>query len=221
MSSDADFQFIVGTILGQRKDSPLFLALNKAGIIDVGGITSLSDRVIDQLKYQEDSSGTSVLEELGHGYQQLIRCFNTFVLMKNDNGNPIHGDWQNLAIKAEFNEFQIIGFASYNVTKVTPPTTLSSGVGTSGNTSFTTKVRDRVLEFKKGIKRDPASFTVMKDSTQWDSVHRTLKSQTCYQDVDDILDPCYQPTTAEDIALFAEKQKYMYSVFEGMLQTDE
>jgi hypothetical protein len=90
MSSDADVQFIVGTILGQRKDSPLFLALDKAGIFDVGGITSLSDRVIDRLKYRDDSSGTSVLEELGHGYQQLIRCFNTFILMKNDDGDPIH-----------------------------------------------------------------------------------------------------------------------------------
>jgi hypothetical protein len=142
--------------------------------------------------------------------------------MKNDNGNTIHGDWKNLATKAEFNEFQIIGFALYTVTQVTPPTTLSSGVGTSGNASFTTKVRDRVFKFKKGIKRDPASFTVMKDSKQWDSVHRTLKAHTCYQDFDDILDPCYRPTTAEDsIALFAEKQKYMYSVFERTLQTDE
>jgi hypothetical protein len=141
--------------------------------------------------------------------------------MQNDIGDPIHGDWQNLTIKDEFKEFGIIGFASYTVTQVTPPTTLSSGVGTSGNTSFTTKVRDRVFEFKKGIKHDPASFTVMKDSKQWDSVHHTLKAQTCYQDVDDILYPCYQPTTVEDIALFAEKQKYMYSVFERTLQTDE
>jgi hypothetical protein len=141
--------------------------------------------------------------------------------MKHDTGDPIHSDWQNLANKDEFNEFRIIGFTSYTVTQVTPPTTLSSsGIVTSGNTSFTTKVRDRVFEFKKGIRRDPASFTVMKENKQWDSVHRTLKAQACYQDVGDILDTCYRPTTAEDIALFAEKQKYMYSVFERTLQTD-
>jgi hypothetical protein len=142
--------------------------------------------------------------------------------MKNDIGDPIYGDWQNLAKKDEFNEFRIIGFASYTVTQIVPPATLSSpGIGTSGNTSFTTKVCDGVFEFKKGIRRDPASFTVMKESKQWDSVHRMLKAQACYQDVDDILHPCYRPTTTEDIALFAEKQKYMYSVFERMLQTDE
>jgi hypothetical protein len=32
----------------------------------------------------------------GHGYQQLICCFSAFVLTKNDEGKPIHGDWQNL-----------------------------------------------------------------------------------------------------------------------------
>ena len=179
MSSDADFQFIIGTVLGQKQDSPLFKALKKAGITDVGDITSLTDRVIDRLKYRDDSSGTPVNEELGHGYQQLIRCFNAFVLMKNDDGNPIHGDWQNLAIKSEFQNFRIIGFDSYTVTQAPTPTTVTSGGRIGGNTPFPPKVRDRVLEFKKGIKRDPASSTVLKDNKQWDSVHQTLKTQTC------------------------------------------
>jgi hypothetical protein len=40
-----------------------------------------------------------------------------------------------------------------------------------------------------------------------------LKAQTaCYQDIDDVLDLTYLPSTAEDIVLFEEKQKYMYSV---------
>jgi hypothetical protein len=105
MASDTDFQFILGTVLGQKQDSPLFKALKKPGIANVGGINSLTDRVIDRHKYRDDSSGTPVTEVLGHGYQQHIRCFNAFVLMKNDEGNPIHGDWQNLTIITEFQEF--------------------------------------------------------------------------------------------------------------------
>jgi hypothetical protein len=73
MASDTDFQFIMGTIFGQKQDSPLFKALEKASITNVGGITSLTDQAIDRLKYRDDSSGTPVNEELGHGYQQLIR----------------------------------------------------------------------------------------------------------------------------------------------------
>jgi hypothetical protein len=43
MASDADFQFIMGTVLGQKQDSPPFKALEKAGIPDDRGITSLTD----------------------------------------------------------------------------------------------------------------------------------------------------------------------------------
>ncbi len=60
MASDTDFQFIMGTVLGQKQDSPLFKALKKAGIADVGGITSLTDQAIGRLKYRDDSFGTPV-----------------------------------------------------------------------------------------------------------------------------------------------------------------
>jgi hypothetical protein len=95
----------------KKQDSPLFKALEKAGISDVGGITSLTNQAIDRLKYQDDSSGTPIDKELGHGYQQLICCFNAFALMKNDEGKRIHGDWQNLTMTAKFQEFRIANFA--------------------------------------------------------------------------------------------------------------
>jgi hypothetical protein len=44
MESDADFHFITGTTILSEK---LLKALEKAGITDVGGITSLTDRLID------------------------------------------------------------------------------------------------------------------------------------------------------------------------------
>ena len=107
------------------------------------------------------------------------------------------------------------------MTQTPTPTTLTPGGHTHSNTPFSPRVRDCVHKFKKGIKRDLASFAVLIDNKQWDSVHRTLKAQTCYQDVDDVLDLSYVPNTAEDIALFDEKQKYMYSVLEQILQTDK
>jgi hypothetical protein len=58
MSSDADFQFIVGTILGQRKDSPLFLALDKAGIFDV-----LEASLLSPIESLIDSSIEMILPE--------------------------------------------------------------------------------------------------------------------------------------------------------------
>jgi hypothetical protein len=222
MTSVTDFEFILTTIFAQKDDSPLHKALERDGVIDVEGITALMDRDIDRLKYQDtDSSGATTIVELGKGYQSLIRCFNAFVVTKYDEGTPVHGDWQNLVIKADFQDFRVIGMAKYVAQAATASTTTTAG-GLSGSSSqFAPKAHDLVFEFKKGIKRDPASFTVMKDNKQWDSVHRTLIAQTNYQDVADVLDPAYVPKTVEEISLFEEKQKYMYSVLEKILQTDE
>jgi hypothetical protein len=54
MASDTDFQLIMGTVFGQKQDSPLFKALKKAGITNVGGITSLTDQAINRFKNQDD-----------------------------------------------------------------------------------------------------------------------------------------------------------------------
>jgi hypothetical protein len=116
MASDTDFQFIMDTILGQKRDSPLCKALMKAGITNFGGITSFTNLAINRLKHRDDFSRTPVTKELGHGYQQLIRYFNTFVPQNNVEAKPIHGDWQNLTITAKFQEFQIIDYALYIVT---------------------------------------------------------------------------------------------------------
>jgi hypothetical protein len=113
MAPDANFHVFMGTIFAQEVDSPLFKALEKAGVNDVKSITSLSDQAIDQLKCQDHSSGTDMAEALGHGNQQLVRCFKAFVIMKNDKGAPLHGDWQNLVLKDNFREFRVIGFASH------------------------------------------------------------------------------------------------------------
>ena len=51
-----------------------------------------------------------------------------------------------------------------------------------------------------------------------DSVHRTLKAPTSYQDVGDVLHANYVPKTPEEIAAFDER---MCSVLERILQTDE
>ena len=222
MASVTDFEFIMNKIFAQKDDSPIHKALEKEGITDVEGITALMDKDIDQLEYEdEDSSGVTKLIELGKGFKSLIRCFNAFVITKYDEGKPVHGDWQGLVDKADFQDFRVIGMSKYVAQVATIPTTATTG-GLSGSSSqFAPKARDLVFEFKKGIKRDPASFTVLKDNKQWDSVHRTLKAQTKYQDVDDVLDPKYVPKTAEEISLFEEKQKYMYSVLEKILQTDE
>jgi hypothetical protein len=95
------------------------------------------------------------------------------------------------------------------VIQALPPVTVTPGGHTCGNTWSPPGVPDCVIEFKKGIKRDPPSFAVLEDKKHWDSLHQqTLKAQTCYQDVNNVLNLSYMPNAAEDIALSDEKQKY-------------
>jgi hypothetical protein len=57
-------------------------------------------------------------KELPIGCQQLIRTFNAFVDTKVDDGDPIHGDWQNKAIKTKFDKFRIEGLPSRVATEL-------------------------------------------------------------------------------------------------------
>jgi hypothetical protein len=213
MDAIPDFEFILATILGQGNDTPLRKALLRSCTTDVPRIMALRDCDIDRFQFPDDSSGTIILEELDPGSMNLVRCFIAFIRKKIAEGDQLYTDWQNLTDLAEFQTHRLI---EHNGNAPASNLSISSSQTTPGAPRF----RDPIFEFKKGIKRDPAWFTIMKDNKQWDNVHQTLKAQTCYQDVDDVLNPTYVPQT-QDIELFAEKQKCMYSVLERILQTDE
>jgi hypothetical protein len=201
MSSNTDFKYILNAILGQKDDSPLSVAFKNGGILDPIDIISCSDADINDLKWTDPTfiavkNGPPAIEALNNGLKQLVRAFKAFVDTKNIEGNPIHGDWQNLAKKADFDAFRLNDYNTYS-SKVPVPRTLQSPADpSSGNAPWT---RNPVLEFKKGIKRDPANFVVLKDNKQWDSVHRTLKAQVNYQDVADVINPNYVPATTKTL----------------------
>ena len=81
--------------------------------------------------------------------------------------------------------------------------------------------QDVVADFKKGIKQDPTQFSIFKLEKQWVSWQWLTLAQAHAQDVADILDPAYAPSTPKDMLLFQEKQKYLYAVFKQKLQTDK
>ena len=144
MSTITDFKFIMSTILGQKDDSPLSKCFENSGIEDVPSILTLSDTAIDRLKYIDKDFKPAINEPLNVGLQQLIRAFNAFVETRNDDGDPIHDDWQNKATKKDFDNYRVTGFSKY-VPKVKVPRALApTGSQTSGGSSFT---RDPAADF--------------------------------------------------------------------------
>ena len=77
---------------------------------------------------------------------------------------------------------------------------------------------DPLKEFKKGIKRDPSIYTVIKTESAFDEWRRVNVPIAETHDVGDVLKPEFRPDPA-DVALFQEKQIFVYSVFNRVLQT--
>jgi hypothetical protein len=77
-----------------------------------------------------------------------------------------------------------------------------------------TRARDPVADFKRGIKHDAYQIAIVKDEKQLDNWQRTTMAETKTQDIAEVLDPTSTPTTVEDKALFREKQTCIAEVLD-------
>jgi len=74
--------------------------------------------------------------------------------------------------------------------------------------------------FKKGIKREPTAFpTLLKDGA-FDPWSRHMMATAVAQDLGNVLDPKYKPSTPDETGLFDLQKDFMYSVFHNILKTD-
>jgi len=194
------------TVLKQAKDGPLAKALAHANIEDIVDLLALSPPERDALVFPL-ADGTEKPLSLGH--KSMLRALKIFTNFCQADGNPIE-DWT-VVTKKDFDNFR----------------TSQTGLATTEKMDALSlptpaphpKQKDLLSEFKKGIKRDASLFVVLKDLKQWDSWHCSTVAQAWVQDVSDVLDLLFKPVPAEK-DLFEAKQKYMYAVFERVLQTD-
>ena len=76
----------------------------------------------------------------------------------------------------------------------------------------------KLVSFRKGIKREETAYPTLKDERYFDSfrsLYVTAKSHEC----EDVLDPEYTPSNSEK-ELFEAKQVFMFSVLDKHLLTD-
>jgi len=118
-----------------------------------------------------------------------------------------------------------LDYDEFHVSKDYHPTTSISAptnpTATTSSSTTSSRTIDPVADFKKGIKRDSSQYPKLKDDAQWDNWKRDLITTARAQNVDDVLDPTFTPTSAVDIELFQEKQKFMYQVFSNSCLTDQ
>ena len=194
-------------------DHPLHTSLLQAGIVEIGDVLSMPYDDILVLTYRDDKGDE---HPVAKGDKYRLRIIKYYHHHRITVGDPIE-DWLALT-REEYHEYRVSKDYDDTLKDSQAP---SAGRSSSSSSVPSPRVRDPIAEFKKGIRRDALSFAVYKDEKQWDTWQRSTLAQVRAQDVAEVLDATYVPTTPEEIALFTKKQEFMYAVFEHTLQTDQ
>jgi hypothetical protein len=205
--TQAQFDHVLNEVLDRDDDSHLKRALAQDGFDNILALVNIDDTVIPLLEYTDEANVTI---GISRGDQGLLRTFCKYVAHLKATGVSVEDEWLNMTAE-DFDEYRV------------------RSIGTQlGNTVITAQLpnavaaqpRSAVETFRRGIKLDPSVFPILKDEKHHDGWHRSVCTHARAQGVEDVLDPTYMPNTPEEIALFREKQKYMYAVLETILRTD-
>ena len=193
-------------------------ALNEEGIDDTYGLMTLTDAIVENLTYPDKDPQVTTKYKLKKGEIGLLKCFIHYVYYRDEISDPIGNDWTkitmdqfdlfraNITYTPRFGTLSTLSFKP-----PTPPVSSSSSTPYHGQTP--------VDIFKRGIKRAPSVLPTLKDEKLNDQWHRSFANQARAQNISDVLDITYTPSTTTDIALFDEKQKYLYAILEAKVET--
>ena len=213
----AAFNHAMDNVIGKDDTSPLKKAIIAYGIEEIHDLTTMVDSDIDDLVYNKSATETNV--HFSRPDRQLLRAFISYVGYTIHNGNALSDsdEWEAIT-RDDFSDYRIRKFnpALRQFETTTPDSTPT--IGTTGTVS--TMPRNPAELLRRGMKRDSTLFPVLKDEKFNDTWHRTFVNQARAQDIMEVLNPDYVPSTTEEMELFDEKQKYLYAVLEQKVLTD-
>jgi hypothetical protein len=146
----------------------------------------------------------------------LLKCFLSYIQVRQNEGNPIRDDWDQIT-HTEFDAFHIDPKC---IIPQTPKHLFKSPSASSSPKTYNASHFNPVEMFRRGIKRNATLFATLKDDKYHNIWPQSFKTQATAQAVSEVLDDSYVPMAPDDIALFQEKQKYLYSVLESKVLTD-
>jgi hypothetical protein len=209
------FNHVLDTVVDRADSSSLKSSLYEDGITDIFDLITVTDDVIDNLTYED--SDDKIYYPVKKGDKMLLRC----LLAYHQSLESVTGDVDyNTITQANFDSYRIS--PAYRAHLYQPYPTLSSPAPTTSLPTASSQPLhfSPVAMFHRTIKKDPSLFPTLKDDKYHDVWHRSFNTQAVAQDVSDLLHETYVPSTADDIALFVEKQKFVYAVLESKVLTD-
>ena len=218
----AAFTHVLDNVLGKDDSSPLKRSLVKKGIEDIFALSTIRPANVETLVY--DKSATEPDEPVIDADKNLLMVFLSYISYARRNGNPLSDSSEWTALNEnDFDSYRIGPHFipwQYHPTSTAQAGTASTGMTTTASTSSTTSRYTPAELFKRGIKRDPNVFPVLKEEKFNDAWHRSFANQARAQDVMEVLDPTYVPASTEEKDLFNEKLKFVYAILEQKVLTD-
>ena len=219
-NSNAALTHVVENVINanSRANGQILTVLNENGINGILDLVTIKSEDIEDLTH---TMPDGTILNINKGESGLIKSFISFVRFRMSTGKPFTDDQWITITYDEFQEYR--GSMDYydidtGVVGIPP----APGTKSTSTTTASRDTRNPVDEFKKGMRRDPSAFSRISDDKQFDNWRRTTVAQARAQGVDDVLNPSFKPGNEPDkIALFQEKQKYMYAVFDKIMGTDE
>jgi hypothetical protein len=203
---------VLKEVLGKSEDSALTKALHQNGLKDIASFITMDSNTIESLKYNKSSQHKDI--PINKGDQGICKSFINFVIHRDKTGEPIGTNW--LSITQE--EFDVFRSSVAAMPVASPPPSSSSHTSIQAPR---TPIYSPAEQFIRTIKRDPSLFPTLKDERYNDVWHRSFLTQARAQDVSEVLDPNYSPSTQSEKDLFAAKQKFVYAILEQKVLTDK
>ena len=194
-------------------DDELTNALEIVKCTTIFDLVSMPPDVIDGLHYSANTKDGKVLNvQVPQCFKAHIKIVQGYVAYRNDLEDPINNNWTAIT------EDQINAYRVSNYHQVY----IKSGIPKAMKPNYPPPTDDpALLNFKRGIKRDPSIFKPFKRQIDWDDWYNHMMVNARGQAVEEVLDPSYKPIGDDSKALFAEKQKYVFQILHNTVMTDK
>jgi hypothetical protein len=213
--SDATFDHVVLTLMGLNIKSACYQCLQSNDIRNAFDISFLDAKMLDDLEfvvYDDKGDPIDTHAKIPKYQQNLVICFGDYLAEEQMKNGGMITSAQIMALsKDAFDNFRVQYSKSSGY--VAPPSTTSPVVA-----SITRS--DELSTFLRGVKRDKSQYPEIKDDRHFENWQRTFLATAASHRIEEIFNPAYIPTTSDELLLFAEKQKFAYTVLDSTLKTD-
>ena len=212
------YELIFKDFFGLEDDYPLYNVFHGPDR-DIELIIQMSMEDMERLEYQDkDDNGNIVKYPLGIMWIRVLQRFKVWMIKLEHEGRHPEKDiakWRALSSR-EYASF----VRGPQCSSLMEDKSLFNSFASPTTVAATTKPTYTPADlFKKGIKREKASFPVLKRDSEWAEFKGAMITEANAQGVEDVFDTSTNPISNDAKALFEEKNKFVASVLQRSLQT--